>query len=68
MALEVRTFTCDVCGKPATEWVRIYRHDLMRGMRQGAHDLREWDLCSECSSRLFDWTEVRKDGKQGVDL
>lgn len=46
-------FRCDLCGEPATEWVRAYRHTLLDGMRQGAHDLLEIDLCPACAERVW---------------
>ena len=45
-------FRCDLCGEPATEWARVYRHSLLDGLRQGAHDLVEVDLCPGCAARL----------------
>lgn len=61
------TFTCDRCGEPATEWVRMYRHDLLHGMRADAHDLQELDLCPACARELGKWSEVRSDGNPSVE-
>ena len=49
------TFTCDSCGQPASEWVRIFRHELLHAMRRDAHDLKEIDLCPKCAAELDEW-------------
>lgn len=46
-------FHCDLCGEPASEWLRVYRHELLDGMRQGAHDMTEIDLCPACAERVW---------------
>lgn len=59
--MRTETLTCDRCGENATEWVRVFRHELLDGMRAGAHDLREVDLCPACAHKLFIWLDKRKD-------
>lgn len=55
-------FRCDLCGEPATEYVRVMRHVLLDGMRQGAHDMTEIDLCPACAERVWGTlTERRTD-------
>ena len=60
-------FTCDRCGEPASEWGRVYEHDLLDGMRAGAHNLREMDLCPRCAAELREWAEVTDDGDKAVE-
>lgn len=63
----IKTFTCDRCGEPATEWVRYSIHSILDGMRVGAHDINEVDLCPKCSAEFQRWMEVRPDGTDKPD-
>ena len=59
-------FRCDLCGEPATEYVRVMRHALLDGMRQGAHDMTEIDLCPTCAERVWcTLTEKRRTDETG---
>lgn len=50
--MRTETFVCDLCGEPATEWWRIQRHQLVDGLRHGAHDMVELDLCPKCAQAM----------------
>lgn len=66
--MRVTKTTCDRCGESATEWVRIWRHQLASdGLRCDAHDITELDLCPACAGELGLWMEVRPRGGDKVD-
>lgn len=57
------TSTCDRCGEPAAEWVRIWCHAYLDQMRHDAHDLMEMDLCPRCAAELRAWCTEKKEDR-----
>lgn len=53
-------FRCDLCGEQASEWLRVYRHELLDGTRQGAHDMTEIDLCPTCAEHVWGVISARR--------
>ena len=60
--MRTEKLTCDRCGEPAFEWVRVTEHAYYDQMRLDAHALSEMDLCPKCAEELAGWMAVRPDG------
>ena len=54
--MRTETYTCDRCGRSATERVKLYRNQIDGdGMHAYSFDMVERDLCATCVAELAGW-------------
>lgn len=55
--MRTESYTCDLCGEPATERVSVYWYELPVAQ---TYDLTIRDLCHACAERMKDMIDKER--------
>lgn len=58
--MRVVTITCDRCGEPATDRVRVWWHLAQANEK---YDMDDRDLCRRCADELRGWLGAGREDK-----